>query len=545
MADDDPFEIDQTGAMNTRMRPRILPLEPRAWAAALIVVVVAAACAPTADLGQDARDLAEARRVYAAAFTTIADRALEPVTVRAVAVEGLRGLSTIEPALSVADDRGELALSIWDRGIGTYDLPADTDTESWAALTAVAVARVRSESHSLRRATFERVFESVFDGALASLDAYSRYSPPEEARRNRAQRNGFGGIGILFETDRNAVIVTAVDRNGPAEKAGIRIGDHITQIEDEAVSTIPTGHIPDRMQGLVHSRSHLVVVRKGEPGPLDFWVTREHVVPETVHVRYEPGLAIFRLSGFNQRTAARLAEEIELARVQRGDDFKGIVLDLRGNPGGLLQQSVRTAELFLNSGEVIQTRGRHPESNHRYSATGRDIADGRPVVVLVDGQSASAAEILAAALQDQHRAVVVGTVTFGKGTVQTVVALPNGAEMSLTWSRLVTPGGYVLQGLGVNPLVCTSGTSDDGQALARALDPGAVRQALARAEWVAAHPRNPAEADGLRAICPPERRRSGTEMNLARALLLAPERYADTLGLLANTATASREGARR
>jgi carboxyl-terminal processing protease len=542
MADDGPFEINQNGKMNTRMRAR--PLEPRAWASVLIVIV-AAACAPTPNLGLDARELAEARRVYATAFTTIAERALDPVTVRAVAVEGLRGLSAIDPAVSVVDDRGALTLALWDRDIATYDLPADTDTESWAALTAEAVARVRNESHSLRRASSERVFESVFDGALASLDAYSRYSPPEEARHNRAQRNGFGGIGILFETDGDAVIVTAVDRNGPADKAGLRIGDRITQIEDIAVRTIPAGQITDRMQGLVHSRSHLVVVRKGEAGPLDFWVTREHVVPETVHVRYEPGLAIFRVSGFNQRTAARLAEEIELASAQRGDDFRGIVLDLRGNPGGLLQQSVRAAELFLNSGDVIETRGRHPDSNHRYSATGHDMAAGRPIVVLVDGQSASAAEILAAALQDQHRAVVVGTVTYGKGSVQTVVALPNGAELSLTWSRLVTPGGYVLQGLGVNPLVCTSGTSDDGQALAQALDPGAVRQTLARAQWVAAHPRKPDEAEALRAICPPERRRSGTEMNVARALLQAPDRYASTLGLLANTATASREGARR
>ena len=195
-----------------------------------------------------------------------------------------------------------------------------------------------------------------------------------------------------------------------------------------------------------------------------------------------------------------------------GASPKGLVLDLRGNPGGLLKQSIEVADLFLTQGQIVRTHGRHPDSEQRYEAGGEDIAHGLPLVVLVDGKSASAAEIIAAALQDHGRAVVIGTSSFGKGTVQTVIRLPNDGEITLTWSRLVTPSGYVLHGLGVMPDIFTSGAA------------GNVRKEK--------------QGRDLRAACPAERRRKALEIEVARRLLSDRALYGRALDLTAATSQA-------
>ena len=187
--------------------------------------------------------------------------------------------------------------------------------------------------------------------------------------------------------------------------------------------------------------------------------------------RTEGGVVILKVRSFNQDTARSLGAKLEEHHARLGKGLRGLILDLRGNPGGLLKQSVKVADLFLAQGRIVSTRGRHPNSVQYYDAGGRDLMQGLPIVVLVDGKSASAAEIVAAALQDRGRGVVIGTTSFGKGTVQTVIRLPNDGEITLTWSRIMAPSGYRLHGLGVRPTICTSG--------ADAADPGLIAQAVA------------------------------------------------------------------
>jgi carboxyl-terminal processing protease len=229
---------------------------------------------------------------------------------------------------------------------------------------------------------------------------------------------------------------------------------------------------------------------------------------------------------------------MEDALDSHGEAVTGVVLDLRGNPGGLLKQSITVADLFVTQGDIVNTRGRHPDSHQHYEATGEDIAHGLPIVVLVDGKSASAAEIVAAALQDRRRAVVIGTTSFGKGTVQTVIRLPNDGEVTLTWSRLVAPSGYVLHGLGVFPAICTSGVSEDETGvLARRLEQRGKTVAIMES-WRKAGLREADRRRTLRAACPAQRRHETLDIEVARRLLDDPALYLRALDVSAATATA-------
>ena len=239
---------------------------------------------------------------------------------------------------------------------------------------------------------------------------------------------------------------------------------------------------------------------------------RSYLIPDTVGESYEDGILYLAISHFNQGTADSIEGTVkELSRSLTGR-LRGIVLDLRGDPGGLLQQSVKVADLFLARGQILATRGRHPDSNQDYVAGGEDIAADLPLTILIDGDSASAAEIVAAVLQDRERAVVIGSSSYGKGTIQTVVPLPNGGELSITWSQAVPPAGGILTGKGVRPVVCTSGLY--------VADPDAIDRALRRA----AGPGEESDAG-----CPAERRDSAVDLEIARRLINDDRLYASLL----------------
>ncbi|MBF0169171.1 MAG: hypothetical protein HQL45_16245 [Alphaproteobacteria bacterium] len=240
------------------------------------------------------------------------------------------------------------------------------------------------------------------------------------------------------------------------------------------------------------------------------------VLPATVGMALSDQLAMIQIVGFNSRTAEAFETKLKEAQMLYGRQWKGLILDLRGNPGGLLDQAVRSADLLLGPGRIVATRGRHPQSSHNHDATDGEFAQGVPIVVLVDGRTASGGEILAAALQDRGRAVVVGTTTFGKGLVQTVIDLPNGGEIDLSWSRFHAPSGYALQGLGVLPNICTSsGTAGRGLS---GLVSGEASLANAFAQWRTVGTGNLAARRTLRAQCPAEDGASEAE-EVARRLL--------------------------
>jgi len=265
-------------------------------------------------------------------------------------------------------------------------------------------------------------------------------------------------------------------------------------------------------------------LRPDSSQPLQVELRRSHVVPQTVEASLEDGLAVLRIASFNRNTTRDLEREyLRLAR-QRTD---GMIIDLRGNPGGLLDQAVLAADLFLDDGVVISTFGRHPAASSVFTADLREIAQGVPMAILINGRSASAAELMAAALQDRGRAVVIGTTTHGKGTVQNLSRLPNGGELLITWSRIHAPSGYILDGLGVLPSICTAGPAplDSRAALSARLDAFAVHSV----RWQRYDHVDPPLAAALRADCPSKTEQPESDLELAKRLLRDPMLYARSL----------------
>ncbi|MGH6982214.1 MAG: S41 family peptidase [Stellaceae bacterium] len=249
--------------------------------------------------------------------------------------------------------------------------------------------------------------------------------------------------------------------------------------------------------------------------PVTVTLRRSHIVLKTVSMTHDDHIAMLRVTSFNARTADNLEEAILMAHREMGAALTGLVLDLRGNPGGLVDQSVLVASLFLEGGRVVSTKGRVPESNQIFDVIRDHAAENLPLVVLVNGGSASASEIVAAALQDEHRAVIVGTSSYGKGTVQDVIHLPNQGELTVTWAKLIPPGGYILHHHGVVPVVCTANIADVSEA---APQPGLPRAVLDDHGW-----------DALRAQCPASRIDRTVDIDVAKRLLTDPTRYAQAL----------------
>lgn len=458
--------------------------------------------------------------VIVAGFDNISDKYIEKVTLSRIGVEGLRGLGAIDPAISLKEEGDEIVLRDGGIEIGRMQSPDETDIRAWAAAVVALTEKARGHSRDVRKASAEKIYEAIFDGALSDLDIFSRYAGSAEATRNRAKRDGFGGLGIRFRVERGVAVVTKVIKSTPAAESGLRQGDRIISIDGAYIRGLKNREITKLIRGPVHTKVRLKLSRTESVQPFTIEVARAHIVPETVTTKIDDGIAIIRISSFNHDTANAVERALEKLADPNGPPVIGIVLDLRGNPGGLLRQSIKVADLMLTQGDILRTVGRHPESLHHYEAGGNDLASGLPLVVLVDGKSASAAEIVAAALQDRDRAVVVGTSSYGKGSVQTVIRLPNDGEITLTWSRFVAPSGYYLHGLGVVPTVCTSGKEKLSQAA------GIIETALGDNEpgystvWRKRAFLNQNERRGLRENCPSEARRGALDVEIAKRLIL-------------------------
>ena len=298
------------------------------------------------------------------------------------------------------------------------------------------------------------LIEAAINGMLTSLDPHSSYLPPEDAEDMQVQTRGeFGGLGIEVTQEEGFVKVVSPIDGTPAYDAGVESGDYITHVDGESVLGLNLDEAVGMMRGPVGSEIVITVVREGEAEPFDLSIVRDTIKVTAVRARTEQKAVVLRVSSFSDQTYQNLedglAEEIEKAGGI--DEINGIVIDLRNNPGGLLNQAIKVSDAFLEKGEIVSTRGREAQDGERFNATPGDLAQGKPIVVLINGGSASASEIVAGALQDHNRAVVVGTKSFGKGSVQTVMPLRGDGAMRLTTSRYYTPSGRSIQALGVSP----------------------------------------------------------------------------------------------
>ncbi|MBY0565089.1 MAG: S41 family peptidase [Hyphomonadaceae bacterium] len=315
----------------------------------------------------------------------------------------------------------------------------------------------------------EEAIEAAIQGMLSSLDPHSSYMDATEFRDMQVTTRGeYGGLGIEVTSEEGVVRVVSPIDGTPAARAGIQAGDYITAVNGESIVGLTVNDAVRRMRGDAGTEITITIAREATD-PFDVTLTREIINVRAVTARVEGGdVGVVRISTFNERTGDMLQEAIRTVRRDTGGRLRGIVLDLRNNPGGLLDQAIEVSDAFLDGGEVVSTRGRRPEDVQRYNARRGDDLPGVPIVVLINGASASAAEIVAGALQDRNRALVVGMDSFGKGSVQTVIPLQGGRDgaLRLTTARYYTPAGRSIQGAGITP---------DLEVAARRIDPERLR----------------------------------------------------------------------
>ncbi len=300
----------------------------------------------------------------------------------------------------------------------------------------------------------QKLIEAAINGMLTSLDPHSSYLAADDAAEMREQTRGeFGGLGIEVTQEEGWVkVVTPMD-DTPAFEAGIESGDFITHVDGESLLGLTLNEAVELMKGPVGSEIIITVVREGLDEPFDVSIIRDTIKLTAVRTRAEGKSVVMRVSTFNDQTYPNLQAGLQEVVEELGgmDEVEGFVLDLRNNPGGLLTQAIKVSDAFLEKGEIVSTRGREVQDSERYNAEAGDLAEGKPIVVLINGGSASASEIVAGALQDHRRAIVVGTKSFGKGSVQTVMPLRSDGAMRLTTARYYTPSGRSIQSLGVSP----------------------------------------------------------------------------------------------
>ena len=495
-------------------------------AGCLLALVSCASAPPLPHEDSEASfDTVEAEQTLLAGYRAIVERALDPVSASAVALAALRGLATLDSAVTVSRLEGRVVLAAGDSTAADLAAPADDDVAAWAHLSLSLAVAARSVSPAIKAASGERVLAALFEATLAKLDPFSHYADPAEARDRRANRNGFGGVGLRFEQVSDGALVVEVMDDTPASRSGLEPGDIITRIGADPASDFDAVGVALRLRGPIDSEV-AITLRKKDGQQRSATLRRALIVPNTVTTRVKDGIAEFRITGFNQHTAQALTDQLAAARRQLGPSLTGAVLDLRGNPGGLLDQAVRMADLFIADGIIVTTRGRHPQASQSFEAEAGDEGEDLRLVVLVDGKSASAAEILAGALQDHGRAVVIGTNSYGKGTVQTVLHLPNDAEMTLTWSRFYTPSGYALHGLGVLPTICTADERANPDSLIAAATGTPSQVRLNLAQWRGVELDDTERRRQLRATCPSARQAdSALGVELAEKLLAESAAY--------------------
>jgi carboxyl-terminal processing protease len=310
--------------------------------------------------------------------------------------------------------------------------------------------RVRADY--VEEVTDSQLIEAAINGMLSSLDPHSSYLNPESFEEMQVQTKGeFGGLGIEVTMENGVVKVVSPIDDTPAFRAGIQAGDYVTHLDGEQVMGMTLSDAVDRMRGPVNTEITLTIVREGVEAPFDVTLKRAVIQIQSVRSRLEGTIGYIRVTQFSERTDSGIKEAMDTFRAELGDRLEGIVLDLRNNPGGLLDQAVSVSDEFLDKGEIVSTRGRRDDSVQRFNAREGDIADNLPIVVMINSGSASASEIVAGALQDHRRAIVLGTQSFGKGSVQTIIPLGANGAMRLTTARYYTPSGRSIQAKGIEP----------------------------------------------------------------------------------------------
>ena len=345
---------------------------------------------------------------------------------------------------------GATAMSV----INTVTLPAEAaGSSTYRELSIFGDVFERVRAQYVTPPKEDQLIENAINGMLSSLDPHSSYMNAKDAEDMRTQTRGeFGGLGIEVTMEDELVkVITPID-DTPAARAGVLAGDFIAKIDGADVRGLKLEEAVEKMRGAVNTPIKLTLIRKGADKPIELTIMRDIIAVRAVKSRVEGDVGYLRVISFTEKTYDDLEAAIEKIKEEvPADKLKGYVLDLRLNPGGLLDQAINVSDAFLDKGEIVSTRGRIETETRRFSATEGDLSNGKPVIVLVNGGSASASEIVSGALQDLKRATVLGTRSFGKGSVQTIIPLGDNGALRLTTALYYTPSGKSIQGTGIEP----------------------------------------------------------------------------------------------
>ena len=339
---------------------------------------------------------------------------------------------------------------------------AGTDTYRQLNLFGDVFERVKNDY--VRETKDAELVESAINGMLNGLDPHSSYLNPNNFSDMQVSTRGeYGGLGLEVTMEEGLVKVISPMDGTPAAKAGIKTGDLIAAIDGVSIQGLTLSEAVDKMRGPVNSQIKITILRKSEKKPFDVTITRAVIRVESVRFKQENDIAVIRITTFNEQTEEGIDRVVNLTKAKIGNKLRGVVLDLRNNPGGLLDQAINVSDAFLDQGEVVSTRGRRASDTQRYNARTGQIFPGVPVIVLVNQGSASASEIVAGALQDHKRARVIGTRSFGKGSVQTVIPLSGGIDgaLRLTTAKYYTPSGRSIQATGIDPDILVEQAFED------------------------------------------------------------------------------------
>jgi carboxyl-terminal processing protease len=332
----------------------------------------------------------------------------------------------------------------------TYSATSNSEIYKQLDLFGDVLERVRSDY--VEKPDDTMLIEAAINGMLAALDPHSAYLNPKNFKDMQVQTRGeFGGLGIEVTMDNGIVKVVSPIDDTPAAKAGLQTNDLITHLDGEQIVGLTLEQAVEKMRGPVNTPITLTVIRKGRDDPFDVKIVRDVIKINAVKARAEGDIIYAKISTFNEQTHANLVKSVDGLKKSIGKNLKGYVIDLRGDPGGLLDQAIAVSDDFLDKGAIVLTKGRGLEETQRANARPGDIADGKPIIVLINGGSASASEIVAGALQDHKRATIVGTRSFGKGSVQTIIPLGSNGAIRLTTARYYTPSGRSIQAKGIEP----------------------------------------------------------------------------------------------
>lgn len=428
----------------------------------ILWVLLLSGCSALSSGGRAPRFLGDTgdAAILATGLAQIHEVYLTPVEIRSLAVSGLSSLTALDRALQLHEEGERLVLRYGETQTVIYaaSFPRGNDSESWASVMVSAVAAARLTSPAIANASREELYKLLFSGMTARLDDFSLYHSRDVSISLRTRRESHGDIGIGIRHVGGRTVIATLSDDSPASHAGLQPGDFLLAIDGQDLGGVKPAEARELLNGLPDTQVSLTVQR-GETPPQTLDLRRIQMVTGTVSAGMRGNLAIIVLERFNAGTARQIRDAVAgVKRDAGGTPIAAWVLDMRGNPGGLLDQAVAVANQLMDKKgqKIVSTAGRAPGSKQYYAADKGDILQGAPLIVLVDGFSASAAEVLAAALLDSGRAVLVGSTSLGKGSVQTVIRLPNEGELLLTWARIYGPSGYTLHHLGVMPVICTA-----------------------------------------------------------------------------------------